>query len=71
MQATGSVGVTLLFWLMGAVTAMAGATLYIEFGLALPRHLIDGKVEPVVRNGGDLNYVSAFVPASKQEPDFD
>jgi hypothetical protein len=60
MQATGSVGVTLLFWLLGAITAMAGAALYIEFGLALPRHLIDGKVEPVVRNGGDLNYVSCF-----------
>lgn len=58
MQATGSVGVTLLFWVLGAVTACAGAALYIEFGLALPRHLIDGKVEPVVRNGGDLNYVS-------------
>jgi hypothetical protein len=57
MQATGSVGLTLIFWFIGALTAIAGAIIYIEFGLALPRHLIDGKVEPVVRNGGDLNYV--------------
>lgn len=58
MHATRSVGITLLFWLFGALTALAGTVLYIEFGLSIPRHLIDGKKEPVVRNGGDLNYVS-------------
>lgn len=57
MQATQSVGISMIFWFVGALTAMAGAVLYIEFGLALPRHLIDGKMEAVVRNGGDLNYV--------------
>lgn len=60
MQASESVGITLIFWVIGAVTAIAGSALYIEFGLSLPRHLIDGKKEPVIRNGGDLNYVSAF-----------
>ncbi|KAF2747233.1 amino acid transporter [Sporormia fimetaria CBS 119925] len=65
MRATESVGVSLLFWFMGAITAVAGATLYIEFGLSLPRHLIDGKVEPVVRNGGDLNYVGYLVKRPK------
>jgi hypothetical protein len=49
---------TLLFWLFGALTAMAGTVIYIDFGLTIPRHVIDGKKEPVVRNGGDLNYVS-------------
>jgi hypothetical protein len=48
---------TLLFWLFGALTAMAGTVIYIDFGLNIPRHIIDGKKEPVVRNGGDLNYV--------------
>lgn len=57
MQATQSIGVTLLFWLLGALTALAGTVLYIEFGLTIPRHLINGKFEPVVRNGGDMNYV--------------
>jgi hypothetical protein len=60
MHATQSVGITLLFWLFGALTAMAGTVIYIDFGLTIPRHSIDGKEEPVVRNGGDLNYVSAF-----------
>jgi hypothetical protein len=57
MQATQSVGLTLLFWLGGAMTVIAGTVLYIEFGLTLPRHIIDGAKSPVVRNGGDLNYV--------------
>ncbi|KAF2272400.1 uncharacterized protein EI97DRAFT_445851 [Westerdykella ornata] len=65
MQVTGSVGITLIFWFVGAITAMAGAVLYIEFGVSLPRHLIDGRVEPVVRNGGDLNYVSYLIKRPK------
>ena len=60
MHATRSPGVTLMFWLVGAITAVAGAILYIEFGLTIPRHLIDGKSEPVPRNGGDLNYVKKY-----------
>jgi hypothetical protein len=66
MQATQSIGVTLLFWLLGALTALAGTVLYIEFGLTIPRHLINGKFEPVVRNGGDMNYVSQ--PYSNGKP---
>lgn len=58
MQATESTGLSLIFWFIGALTAISGAALYVEFGLAIPRHLIDGKIEPVVRNGGDMNYAS-------------
>ncbi|OAK99544.1 amino acid transporter [Phaeosphaeriaceae sp. SRC1lsM3a] len=58
MHATQSVGLTLLFWLFGALTAVAGTVIYIDFGLTIPRHNIDGQEEPVVRNGGDLNYVN-------------
>ncbi|KAF2825914.1 amino acid transporter [Ophiobolus disseminans] len=57
IHATQSVGITLLFWLFGALTALSGMVLYIEFGLSIPRHVIDGRKETVVRNGGDLNYV--------------
>lgn len=60
MQATESPGITLCFWAFGAMAAIAGTVLYIEFGLTTPRHLIDGQKEPVVRNGGDLNYVSTI-----------
>jgi amino acid transporter len=63
MHASQSVGLTLLFWLFGAITAMTGTVLYIEFGLTIPRHSIDGQEVPVVRNGGDLNYVSTCIPS--------
>jgi len=63
MHATQSVGMTLIFWLFGALTTLAGVVLYIEFGLSIPRHIIDGKKEPVVRNGGDLNYVGRTITA--------
>jgi hypothetical protein len=66
MQATQSTGITLLFWLLGALTALSGTVLYIEFGLTIPRHLINGKIEPVVRNGGDMNYVRHLCSDGKQ-----
>ncbi|KAH8725895.1 hypothetical protein GQ44DRAFT_726624 [Phaeosphaeriaceae sp. PMI808] len=65
IHATQSVGATLLLWSFGALSAMAGTVIYVEFGLSIPRHLIDGKKEPVVRNGGDLNYVNYLVKRPK------
>ncbi|KAH7389905.1 amino acid permease-domain-containing protein [Pyrenochaeta sp. MPI-SDFR-AT-0127] len=65
MQATESPGITLCFWAFGALAAIAGTILYIEFGLTIPRHLIDGHKEPVVRNGGDLNYVNYLIKRPK------
>jgi len=63
MQATESSGITLCFWAFGGLAAIAGSILYIEFGLTTPRHSIDGERVPVVRNGGDMNYVSAELQA--------
>ncbi len=60
IRGTQSVGVSLLFWLLGAINACAVTFLYIEFGLTIPRYDINnaGKVS-VPRNGGELNYVQA------------
>jgi len=44
----------MLFWLAGAVIALAGTMVYVEFGLAIPR--LDE--ESIPRNGGEKNYVS-------------
>jgi hypothetical protein len=44
----------MLFWLAGAVIALAGTMVYVEFGLAIPR--LHG--ESIPRNGGEKNYVS-------------
>ncbi|GME65406.1 Amino acid/polyamine transporter I [Neofusicoccum parvum] len=57
MKGTQSVGVTLMFWFCGALATIAGAMVFVEFGLTTPRYLIDGRKEAVPRNGGELNYL--------------
>ncbi|PGH27997.1 hypothetical protein AJ80_00252 [Polytolypa hystricis UAMH7299] len=42
---TGSVGMSLIIWLIGTLIAMAGTAVYLEFGTAIPR------------NGGEKNYL--------------
>ncbi|ATY66171.1 Amino acid polyamine transporter I [Cordyceps militaris] len=44
-RATGSVGVSLLLWLLGGVLALCGLSVYLSFGLALPY------------SGGEKNYL--------------
>lgn len=45
LRSSGSVGVALLMWLVGALIAAAGTTVYIELGAGLPR------------SGGEKNYL--------------
>ena len=61
MRGTQSVGITLLFWFCGAVTALAGTFVFVELGLNIPRYVIDGSKEAVPKNGGELNYVRISV----------
>ncbi|KAF4510261.1 hypothetical protein G6O67_002163 [Ophiocordyceps sinensis] len=43
--ATGSVGISLILWLVGGILAFFGLSVYLEFGLAIPR------------SGGEKNYL--------------
>ncbi|KAF2004027.1 amino acid transporter [Amniculicola lignicola CBS 123094] len=65
IHGTQSVGMSLVFWAIGALSLLAGTLLYIEFGLTVPRHRIDGRMQSVFRNGGDLNYVAYLVQHPK------
>lgn len=58
LQGTQTTGGTLMFWVAGAVYALCGMHVYIEYGLNVPRHKLDGREQGVPRSGGDLNYVS-------------
>jgi hypothetical protein len=60
IRGTGSVGITLLFWLAGALCTVAGTHLNIEFGLSTPRHIYEGVEQGISRSGGTLNYVSSW-----------
>lgn len=58
---TKSVGASLLFWAAGAVYALAGMHVYMEYGLNVPRVLYRGREQSVARSGGDLNYVRVYL----------
>jgi hypothetical protein len=64
------VGITLLFWLAGALYTVAGAHLNIEFGLSTPRHLFKGVEQGIPRSGGTLNYVSFCKICAKSRTKF-
>lgn len=49
----GSVGLALIMWAVGAIIALAGLYVYMEFGTAIPR------------NGGEKNYLERIFPAPK------
>lgn len=55
---TKSVGASLLFWAAGAIYALAGMHVYLEYGLNVPRVLHRGREQSVARSGADLHYVS-------------
>ncbi|CAH02514.1 Mup1p [Kluyveromyces lactis] len=50
---SGSVGLALIMWAVGAIIALAGLYVYMEFGTAIPR------------NGGEKNYLERIFPAPK------
>ncbi|OCL12418.1 amino acid transporter [Glonium stellatum] len=57
MRGTRSVGITLLFWLCGAIYTLAGTHLHIEYGLTTPRYEFEGVEQGIPRSGGALNYL--------------
>lgn len=56
---TRSAGGALILWFFGAIYALAGTHVYIEYGLNVPRFVIEGVEQAVPRSGGDLHYVCA------------
>ncbi|RSL89285.1 hypothetical protein CEP51_001288 [Fusarium floridanum] len=62
MRGVRSPGIAILFWLCGCVYALAGAHVYVEYGLNVPRYVIDGIEQSVPRSGGDLHYLQYVFP---------
>lgn len=57
MRGTQSTGVSLLFWFAGILYGLSGSHVVVEYGLNVPRYVIDGVEHAVPRSGGDLHYV--------------
>lgn len=66
MIGTGSTGASLLFWFAGIPYCLAGAHVYVEYGLNVPRYVIDGVEQSVPRSGGDLHYVSRLLSSPRE-----
>lgn len=49
----GSIGISLLLWLIGGLTTFSGLAVYLTFGLKIPK------------NGGELNYLNKVIPKPK------
>ncbi|KAJ4014615.1 hypothetical protein NW752_007386 [Fusarium irregulare] len=62
MKGVRSPGIAILFWLCGCVYALTGAHVYIEYGLNVPRYVIEGVEQSVPRSGGDLHYLQYVFP---------
>ncbi|KAK0389708.1 hypothetical protein NLU13_3281 [Sarocladium strictum] len=58
IRGTNSAGGAILLWFAGTLVSLAGVHVYIEYGLNVPRFVIDGVEQAVPRSGGDLHYLS-------------
>jgi hypothetical protein len=58
MQGTRSTGAAMLLWFFGMFYGLTGAHMYVEYGLNVPRYVIEGEEQAVPRSGGDLHYAS-------------
>jgi amino acid transporter len=65
MLGTSSVGVSLIFWVIGAIVSLAGILVYTEFGLTIPRYTFDMTKESVPRSGGEKNYLEYLLKRPK------
>ncbi|KAH8703794.1 amino acid/polyamine transporter I [Talaromyces proteolyticus] len=65
MHGTQSVGFTLIFWLLGSIATIAGALVFIEYGLSIPRWEFNGAKIFTPRSGGEFNYLTYLVKKPK------
>ena len=78
LKTTGSVGVSLLLWTLGAVVGMSALCIWLELGLSVPKFELvnheetetsrqgEETLQCVPRNGGEKNYVCFLSPRAAQ-----
>ena len=63
MKGVKSPGLAMLMWVLGCIYSISGAHVFIEYGLNVPRYVIDGVEQSVPRSGGELHYLSYVFPS--------
>lgn len=62
MKGVRSPGIAMLMWLLGCIWSLSGAHVFIEYGLNVPRYVINGVEQSVPRSGGELHYLQYVFP---------
>lgn len=62
MRAVKSPGLAIVLWLCGCLYGIAGSHVFLEYGLNVPRFIIDGVEQSVPRSGGELHYLQYIFP---------
>lgn len=57
MKGVRSPGIAILIWFLGCIYGLAGAHVFVEYGLNVPRYVINGVEQAVPRSGGELHYL--------------
>jgi amino acid transporter len=67
MLDTRSVGITLIFWLLGSIATLAGTLVFIEYGLTIPRWSVSASDTKIFtpRSGGEFNYLNYLIKKPK------
>ncbi|TEY36169.1 hypothetical protein BOTCAL_0563g00050 [Botryotinia calthae] len=65
IQQDRNIGASLILWTLGFIASMAGTLMYVEYGLTIPYHLVNGEIQAVPRSGGELNYLAFLVDHPK------
>ncbi|KAJ3490823.1 hypothetical protein NLG97_g5703 [Lecanicillium saksenae] len=57
MKGARTPGVAMLMWFCGCIYCLSGSHVFLEYGLNVPRYVIDGVEQSVPRSGGELHYL--------------
>lgn len=57
MEGVRSPGIAILMWVMGVIYGLSGAHVFVEYGLNVPRYVVNGVEQSVPRSGGELHYL--------------
>lgn len=62
MKGVRSPGLAILMWVLGCIYGLSGSHVFVEYGLNVPRYIINGVEQSVPRSGGELHYLQYVFP---------
>ncbi|OAR02392.1 hypothetical protein LLEC1_07098 [Akanthomyces lecanii] len=65
MNGVKTPGKAMLLWFCGCIYCLCGAHVFLEYGLNVPRYIINGIEQAVPRSGGELHYLQSVFPAPR------